>query len=276
MPVYNIDEVGYWSEIKLNILREYADAFTQVLNKNEYIDHWAYIDGFAGAGRHRSRRTGEEIPGSPQVALDVNPPFSHYHFIDLSQERTDYLREIAHGEENVSIYQGDCNKVLLDDVFPKCKYEDYRRALCLLDPYDLNPNWQVVQKAAEEGSIEIIVNFMIMDANMNVLWTNPEKVAPEQAERMTRFWGDETWRRAAYRKQRGLFGDIEKKRTNQALAQAYRERLRDVAGFKYVPEPIPMRNSNGAPLYYLFFASQNNTGNKIATHVFNKWRDREL
>jgi hypothetical protein len=29
-------------------------------------------------------------------------------------------------------------------------------------------------------SIEIFLNFMVMDMNMNVLWKNPDAVAPEQ------------------------------------------------------------------------------------------------
>ena len=46
-----------------------------------------------------------------------------------------------------------------------------------------------------------------------------------------------------------------------------------MAGFKYVPDPVPMRNTKGAVIYYLFFASQNATGNKIARAVFNKYRE---
>jgi len=37
-----------------------------------------------------------------------------------------------------------------------------------------------------------------------------------------------------------------------------------------------MRNTHGAVLYYLFFASSNNTGDKIVRHIFNKYRNREL
>jgi len=123
-------------------------------------------------------------------------------------------------------------------------------------------------------SVEIFLNFMIMDANMNILWRNPDSVAPEQAQRMTNFWGDESWRNAAYRMEPGLFGPISEKESNESVIAAYRERLKRVAGFKYVPEPLPMRNSRGAVVYYLFFASPNATGNKIAEHIFKKYRNR--
>jgi three-Cys-motif partner protein len=121
-------------------------------------------------------------------------------------------------------------------------------------------------------SVEIFLNFMIMDANMNVLWKNPDRVSPGQIERMNAFWGDESWRKAGYRSTRGLFGDIEQKAPNIDVANAYRERLRRIAGFRYVPEPLPMKNSKGAVIYYLFFASHNQVGNRIARAVFKKYQ----
>ena len=268
-----LDEVGAWSEIKLAILREYSAAYAKILGKQKHIRHYAYIDGFAGAGTHISKTTGQEIEGSPSIALNIHPPFSHYHFIDLDGTRAANLRAIASSHDNVTIYTGDCNKVLLDDVFPKCLYSDYRRALCLLDPYELNPNWEVVNRAGQMKSIEIFLNFMIMDANMNVLWRNPDKVSQTQIERMDVFWGDNTWRKACYQIQPGLFGDIEEKSSNEVVIAAYQKRLKEVAGFKFVPDPIPMRNSLGKVIYYLFFASHNQTGDRIARHIFNKYRN---
>ena len=93
-----------------------------------------------------------------------------FHFIDLDGDKVDKLRQIVGDRRDVFFHKGDCNKVLLVKVFPRCRYEDYRRALCLLDPYGLNVNWEVLQKAGKMKSIEIFYNFMIMDANMNVLW----------------------------------------------------------------------------------------------------------
>ena len=134
-------------------------------------------------------------------------------------------------------------------------------------------DFSLVVTAGKMRSIEIFLNFMIMDANMNVLWKSPDTVPPDQADRMTAFWGDDSWRKAAYKTEPGLFGDLEEKASNEALVAAYRERLQNVAGFKYVPAPIPMRNTRGATIYYLFFASHNQTGNRIAESVFKKYRN---
>ena len=271
MGTMKLDEVGLWTEIKLRILRDYSAAYSAILSKQAAIRHYAYIDGFAGAGSHISKTTGEEIEGSPSIALSQQ--YTHYHFIDLDAQRANRLRTLADGRSDVSVYEGDCNDVLMNHVLPQCRYDQFRRALCLLDPYGLNPKWEVVEKIGKMRSVEIFLNFMIMDANMNVLWADPNRVAESQRARMNAFWGDDTWKDAAYRTCPGLFGDIQEKTTNDAVVAAYRCRLKEVAGFKYVPEPLAMKNRTGAVVYYLFFASHNPTGDKIARAVFTKYKN---
>ncbi len=63
-------EIGPWSEIKLDIIREYASAYSRILNAQGRFEH-LYIDAFAGSGVHVSRMTGNFVPGSPLNALLV-------------------------------------------------------------------------------------------------------------------------------------------------------------------------------------------------------------
>jgi len=93
---------------------------------------------------------------------------------------------------------------------------------------------------------------------------------------MNAFWGDESWRDVAYVQQQGLFDKIDEKTSNRTMAEAFRKRLKEKAGFRYVPESIPMRNANGATIFYLFFASPNKTGEKIAKNIFDKYKNRGL
>jgi three-Cys-motif partner protein len=166
--------------------------------------------------------------------------------------------------------------VLLDQVFPQVRYEDYRRALCVLDPYGLHLNWQVIETAGKMGSIEIFLNFPIMDMNRNALWRRPDLASAEGQARMTAFWGDESWRQAAYRRELTLFGDAEDvKLGNEEVVAAFSDRLRTVAGFEFVPEPLPMRNSTNAVVYYLFFASHQRLASKIVQDIVKKYKNRE-
>jgi three-Cys-motif partner protein len=111
--------------------------------------------------------------------------------------------------------------------------------------------------------------------NRNAIWRNPSAVPKDGIDRMNSFWGDESWREAAYTEhpQGSLFGapDIVKQ-GNDAIVGAFRERLRKVAGFQFVPEPLPMKNSTNAVVYYLFFASQKPIAQKIIDAIFKKYR----
>jgi len=166
--------------------------------------------------------------------------------------------------------------VLLNEVFPEVKYSDYKRGLCLLDPYGLHLNWSVIETAGKMKSIELFLNFPTADMNRNVFWENTKGVDPRDIERMNAFWGDDSWRRIAYKPVQNLFSVEEEKtaNTNATIAAAFRKRLKEVACFSWVPEPVPMRNSKGAIVYYLFFASQKPVASKIVEHIFKKYRDR--
>jgi three-Cys-motif partner protein len=265
------DEIGFWSELKLSIIRDYATEYSKILSKQPGFRH-AYIDGFAGPGVHLSKRTAEFVAGSPLNALEVVPPFKEFHFIDADEDRTLQLKALAGNRTEVYAYAGDCNEILPRDVFPRVSYERRERALCLLDPYNIDLAWTVVEAAGKMRSIEIFLNFMIMDMNMNILRRDPESADPRQVERMNRFWGDSSWRQVSYNSPQGNLFGFEEKSPNEDRAQAYRERLKKIAGFKYVPDPVPMKTRTGSTIYYLFFASPNATGDKIVSHIFDKYR----
>jgi three-Cys-motif partner protein len=271
----DFDRIGYWSEVKLDIIREYARAYSTIFSAEKQVKFsHVYVDAFAGAGVHLSKTSSEPIAGSPLIALNTEPPFREYHFIDLDGSKVEYLRNLVGDRPDVHIYQGDCNRIMLQQVLPTVRYEKYRRGLCLLDPYGLHLNWEVIRTAGQMKTIDMFLNFPIMDINMNVIWHRPEKVDASNIARMNAYWGDDSWRQVAYQEEQTLFGSQEKKAANETVAEAFRQRLRDVAGFAYIPLPIPMRNTLGAIVYYLFFASQKPVAQNIVSDIFKKYRDR--
>ncbi len=238
------DVIGSWTEVKLEILGEYAAPYSTILVANRF--HHLYIDAFAAGGSHISGTTGEVVPGSPLIALSTKPPFQEYHFIDKNPARVEQLKQYTADRSDVYVHQGDCNEILLSDVFPRARYEDRRRALCLLDPYNINLSWDVVAKAGHMKSVEIFVNFMVMDMNMNVLLRDRSKARDSDVARMNRFWRDRSWSQVTYEvnRQSSLFGETDQVKVedaNEKIAEAYRRRLVDVAGFGFTPRPFALR-----------------------------------
>lgn len=272
------DEIGIWSEVKLAIVKEYAAAYAKILDKNrrEFIPslRWLYIDAFAGLGVHVSKTTGKFVDGSPLIALKTIPPFSEYHFIDADKARADQLRTMAGPRNDVYIYSEDCNEILLRDVFPRAKYSDYRRALCLLDPYNINLKWEVIETAGQMGSIELFLNFMIMDINRNALRKNRDSALQSKIDQLTSLWGDPSWEDAAFSSAGKLFEDPTKV-SNEQFELAWRERLRKKAGFKFVSDPMPMKTRTNSVIYYLYFASQKPVAAGIVSDIFEKYRKRQ-
>jgi len=268
------DEIGYWSEIKLDLIKEYAQKYSEILTaqKKPNLEH-VYIDAFAGPGMHFSKTSKSFVAGSPLNALLLSPPFREYYLIDINKKKIEFLTEQVGERKDVHIFEGDCNRILLDIVFPKVLFEQFRRGLCLLDPYGLHLDWKVIEAAGQMRSMELFVNFPVADMNRKVLWRNPEGVSESDIKRMNTYWGDESWRNIAYTAQRNFFGWIEKE-DNETIAEGFRQRLQKIACFKHVPKPLPMRNNSGTIVYYLFFASQNTTGNTIIEHIFKKYEKR--
>ena len=266
------DQIGPWSEVKLEIIRKYASAYSMILAKKPALHH-IYIDAFAGAGVHLSRTTGEYVPGSPLNALNVQPPFEEYHLIDLKPEKTQSLVDLIGDRPDVTIYTEDCNTVLLEQILPTLEWSKYRRALCLLDPYGLHLDWKVIKAAGLLKTVDMFLNFPMTDMNRNVLWPQSENPSEIQIARMNRFWGDESWHSVIYKRRKSLFGDVTEKKygANAVLVEAFRRRLKSVAGFSYIPDPLPMRNTHGAVLYYLFFASQKAVAKNIVEDIFAKY-----
>jgi len=273
-----LDEIGIWSEIKLDIIKEYASAFTTIMRKQDWCKGYAYIDAFAGAGIHISRRTGEFIPGSPLNALEIENPFTEYRFIDIDKAKAEALEVLTREQSNIKVYPEDCNEALVKKIFPSLQRKSKKRALCILDPYGLHLYWETIVEAAKLRTTEIFLNFPLMDMNRNVLHKDLLSADPDQIERMNKFCGSEEWQEILYEedKQMSLFGDTYRIKVvdgNIKLGDWFRvERLEKAAGFKFVPEPVLMRNSKGGPLFFLFFASHNETGKKIVSDIFNKYR----
>jgi three-Cys-motif partner protein len=172
----------------LQIIEKYGPAYTRAFSERGRNLKKFYIDGFSGAGLHFSRETREPIDGSPARALKVSPPLDGFYFIDLNKDKTDYLTKQCEGRGNVTIFTRDCNEHLTKEVLPKIRYEKYTRALCLLDPYGLHLDWEVMRQSGQSRAIDMFLNFPVMDINRNVLRRSPGKASVDSIDRMNRLW----------------------------------------------------------------------------------------
>ncbi len=275
-----IDLIGPWTEVKLDIIKKYAAAYSSILSSQKQSwAHHMYVDAFAGPGVNISRTTNEYVPGSPLNALLTCPPFKEYHLIDinggklalLNSKIADILSAWEKDPPLVKVYQGDCNQIFMEQVLPIIESSRKRRALCIFDPYGLHLNWELIEAAGQSKKVDMFLNFPTMDAQRNALTKDPSKADEIQRERLTSFCGGDWWLESGYETERTLFGDRKVKRKGHPVVEEFGRQLKDEAGFEFVAKPIPLCNSTGGILFHLFFASQKKVPIRILNDIRKKY-----
>ena len=155
---FRFDEIGRWSELKLEIIEKYGAAYTTAFSDRGKRLEKYYIDAFSGAGVHLSKETGRQIEGSPARALRVRPAFDHFYFIDLNPEKTAYLKSLCADRKDVDVItDGPASIYLTQKLLPNIRYDKFNRALCLLDPYGLHLDWEVMRQAGQSRAVDVFL-----------------------------------------------------------------------------------------------------------------------
>jgi len=157
--------ITHWHQIKLDIVRRYGAAYSTIASRQPGLAHY-WIDGFirsgtdspaddstrpgAGAGAHGF------VPGNPLNSLLVAPPFHHHYLVSMDGQRPDELQRAVAGRPDVTLLDGG-SRSLLEDVLPRVRQEDYRRALCVLDPCGGALDWRVIEMAGRLRTIDLFV-----------------------------------------------------------------------------------------------------------------------
>jgi three-Cys-motif partner protein len=278
------DIIGRWSEGKLKLLADYLKAYSIIMNNQKtpnnptgrpWLEAYYYIDAFAGSIRPKAKDEERYIEGSPLRALQTEPRFDGYWFIDVSPrriERIEGLRE-EFPECAIEIYQGDCNEVLRTNIIPLIPQGSCRRAFVFLDPYGLQVDWETVRELANTKTCDIFVNFSIMGVTR--LLPRDQSPQPEVVEQLDKVMGSTEWITQIYREpqetQLNLFSNPDEpslsRDTLQAewLADLYTKQLSTL--FPHVSKPVLMRNSTNSVLYALCLASHKPVATKIANSL---------
>jgi three-Cys-motif partner protein len=276
MPIHSnerVDIIGKWSLEKLELLQKYLTGYLKVLTRQTWCRGYEYVDAFAGTGKPKTRDEQKYVDGSPRIALGLTPSFTQYHFIEQADWRVAKLEKLR-GEfptHGITIYHGDCNKILREQILPQLSYSSRKRAIAFVDPFGMQFEWQTMEHLAETKTIEVILNFPVMAINRGVLRRHPEMISKASIERLKRFWGTDDWMVDLYMEEQTLFGTrtVKIPRSGKEFGGVFRKRLGEI--FPHCSTPILMTNSKNAPLYCMLFAGHNATGKKIAEDIFLRY-----
>lgn len=289
---------GDWTSQKLEILRRYLEAYSQALKDQPF--QLAYIDAFAGSGVRAPRieadlgqsnlfpaELGEGpdaiLDGSARMALQVQPGFDRYIFIEQNADRCDELRRMAEDfperADRITTQRGEANAAI-QELCAKNWHAPRKasRAVLFLDPYGLQVSWETIEAVASTRAIDLWLLFPL-GMGVNRMLKRDGEIPEAWRRRLDQLLGTDSWYEAFYEvsEVQTLFGEVEthaKVASTETIARFFQRRLREV--FPAVSDsPCVLSNSRGCPLYLFCFAAGNERGGrlalKLADHILKKF-----
>lgn len=284
---------GAWTQQKLQALTKYLAAYTKLFKKNPRAKYYSisYVDAFAGTGTIPRRKLSlftslipeldeyeeEYRKGSVKRALEIEPPFDEYVFIEKSAKKCRELSEIATKwkARNIKVVNDDANTALLE----WCKGFDSRRqrAVVFLDPFGASVRWEVIAALGRTRAVDLWILFPY--SAINRMLARDHKPTKSWSRRLTAVFGTSDWENLFYSKskfQSVLNSDesieaVYKSADHREIIGFFVNRLRQE--FKAVSEPLPLYNSKNLQ-FILFFAATNErsaeTGLKITNYIIGQ------
>lgn len=284
---------GNWTQDKLERLKNYLNAYVKVF-KNQTWAETIYVDAFAGTGSIPAKKTGidsvavpfleveditgvqveEFLNGSARIALEIDPPFGKYLFIESSAKKITELealkQEFADRSQRIEIVKADANAYLMEWI----NKTDWRktRAVVFLDPCGMQVEWRLLEVLAATKSIDLWL-LVPIGMGVNRLLTHGELPPQSWQDRLTLFFGTDEWLEKFYTSsiKENLFGfssEVERVTDYKALEGYFVQRLNTLFD-AVAPNPLTQRNSKNSPMFMLCFAAHHPKAVEIAKHILS-------
>jgi three-Cys-motif partner protein len=280
---------GAWTQQKLEALKKYLQAYTKIFKNNPKARFYSisYVDAFAGTGTLRRpepsgfaellpelRKNEEKFrKGSVRRALEIEPPFDEYVFIEKNKKKCEELKAIVAEflSRNVTITNEDANTALLR--WCGSLNTKQQRAVVFLDPFGASAKWQVIAELGRTRAVDLWVLFPYSAVNrMLVRDRRPRK---SWADRLTSVFGTTEWEDAFYSRtsfrslleSTKVIESVHKSADHRVITDFFVRRLKQE--FVAVSDPFPMYNSHGSLMFSLFFAAANDHSAKVGLKIAN-------
>ena len=276
---------GIWTIKKLAVLQDYLKFYTTAL-KGKFTLH--YADAFAGSGEFSPAKNSDQdtlIPhenmiGSVETALSIDPAFDQYHFNDIDPVFIKELERIKseHPDKQIEIHKGDAN-TFVPDFCSRMKSND--RVVLMLDPFSTQLDWATLKPVTDSGVVDLWLLFPI-SAILRMTPKDGSKIKPEWKQTLDRLLGTNDWEQALYKpvtnKTLDLFDNTHYSAESRINVEEPKnwisKRLQEE--FRFVAEPV-LLNNNNRPLFLFYFAVSNPTksawglAQRVTSQIINKY-----
>lgn len=153
-------EVKAHNAHKAHYISGYSDIFARAM-KNKW-EHRCYLDLFCGPGVCWVKDTGRFVLGSPLIALNVDPSFTHLVFNDLDEACTNALQQrMAGAGAEVTVLSQDANSHgTLDEVRAAIPSRN-ALSLALLDPQGMDLDLNTIRYLSWQRPMDLLINLPV-------------------------------------------------------------------------------------------------------------------
>lgn len=218
---------GPWTAIKLEVLRDYLQAYTTALKHQPF--QTIYVDAFAGTGSVLTSN-GTFLDGSAKIALETDG-FGSYLFIERDPRHVKELNQICDAYRKqrgrvAEVRQGDANEVLVP-LLKSSRFRNNVRGVAFLDPFGMDLQWDTLESIVATEAFDVWYLFPLSGLYRQAPH-DPRDIAEVNAAAITRVLGTDQWRTDWYREspQQTLFGDASYVRADvDSIEQYVKQRL---------------------------------------------------
>ncbi len=267
---------GYWTQLKLSMLRDYLSRFSVA---SKALPERIYLDAFAGEGDGRDRLTGEEFHGSARIALDIGDGsgFTRFRYFELEPKAAELEAALRadYPDRDIKVYSGDCN-ITIPQALAELRELNWAPAFAFVDPDGMEVAWETLAALADhkrgyrsassvkpEYKVEIWMLFPSAGI-MRTLALDAETLPDRDVTRATRLFGTQQWR-PIYEVRRS--DGMSAKQAREEYVNLMRWRLEQDLGYRYT-HPFELCNTTGAPLYHMILATDNDVGTRIMSAIY--------
>ena len=255
-----VRESGVWIEKKHKPLVYYSEIFNQAMKDKDWNER-IYFEPFAGPGRCLIRETNKEESGSPLRVLETN--FTKFIFVEMNKHAAEALAARIEGHRNASkveIWCGDCAEAIRKVVFPPRSL-----TFTFIDPTRIgHAPFELILTLAAKARSDILLNIPTgtdIKRNLHNYLTRSGHEAP-----LTKYLGSEGWKNVPSNTASNFC---------RGFLKLYETQLRGI-GYEFVGNLQQVTTPGNVPLYYLFFASKNQLGEKFWNETLKRVNEPEL
>lgn len=280
-------QAGIGTVEKYAILDDYCHPLSLIM-RNQNFDHY-FIDACAGSGIVQANHTDTLLDGSPLIMAKTRDWVENKIkdkskrkqvnsiFLEFNKKTLDLLTQTVGKYPGCEIERGDCN-VLLPRILDRIENET-RRPFCFIyiDPFGLGDpviRMETLKRVLERGFTELFIhldiNAVIRSAGWLKYLNSPDEALKKKAQSfcdtLGLVLGEEKIEEFCANWSKWPRGTRERRSLEYYLVglEGY---------YKYI-EHIGIPVGTREPVYYLVFATRNQTGHRIMKGIMDKARRR--